>query len=119
MQIAIICEIKEKNPIGIIGKNKDNIGFITNSRELDEILDYIIDKDDINLLYNETISNDILIRNQNFNIKSETYFIGLNYILSEKWKILGLTEYEEENDFESDLQIIFNMLVEEALKYEN
>ena len=89
VQVAIICEVSSNQPIGIIGKDKHNIGFISDSNELNEILDYIIDKNVIELPYNENLNGNNLLRVQDFDIHSKQYFIALNYILPEKWKILG------------------------------
>ncbi len=112
MQIAVICELLTNKPVGIVGKDNDNIGFISNSNELNEILDYIIDKNDIELTYNENLNNNNLLRVERFNINSENYFIGLNYILPDKWKILGLTKCEEDMPFNDSLKNIFNVLME-------
>ena len=112
MQVAIICEVSSNQPVGIIGKDKHNIGFISDSNELNEILDYIIDKNVIELPYNENVNGNNLLRIQDFDIHSKQYFIALNYILPEKWKILGLTNYDEESIFEDDLQNIYNVLME-------
>ena len=115
MQVAIICETFINKPVGIIGKDDTNIGFICNSNELNEILDFIIDKNDIELTYSENLNGNTLLRSEKINVNSKNYFIGLNYVLPEKWKILGLTTYEENVSFEDDLKSIFDALMEEEL----
>ncbi len=119
MQIGIICEIGEvKKPVGIIAKSKLDIGFVSKDDGLKEVLDYIIDRNDISLPLQENLCDLTLSINKSFNIKDENYFLAVNYILPDKWRILDLTEYEDFKNFNEGLNLLFNKLIEEDSKYE-
>ncbi len=119
MQIGIICEIGEtKKPIGIISKIESDIGFVSKDDGLKEVLNYIIDRNDINLPLEENLNDLVLSINKSFNVKDENYFLAVNYILPNKWRILDLTEHEDFENFSDGLNLLFNKLIEEESKYE-
>lgn len=110
MYLAIICDSNVNKPIGVVGISKDQIGFLTNNDDLNNVLEYIVNKDDIFLSHYEIVNNNKILCLDKINIDHENYLIGINYILPYPWRIMGLTNVDNDEKFNDNIESFYNML---------
>jgi len=98
MNLAIICNVTSKEPLGVIGVDKDKklVGYMTNDNDLENILEIILDNNTIELPVKETIDNSEILRYEQLDCTNSYYLIALNYHLPYPYKMLGVTYAEGE-----------------------
>ena len=90
--IAIICDITNKKPVGVICVTpiSGEVSYTTENKELSEVLEIILDNK-VFLLVDEDISDARMIREEEVSYDDSYYLMGLNYSLPLPWRILGVT----------------------------
>lgn len=118
MYLAIICDSTENQPLGVIGINKNQIGFLTHDEDLNKVLEYIINQDDIFLSHYEIVNNNKILCLDKINISNENYLIGINYILPYPWRIMGLTNMDDDGKFNENIENFYNILNDKGVEHE-
>lgn len=116
MNLAIICNVISKKPIGVIGVDKDTktVGYITNNEELESVIEIILNNNTLELPVKETIKDNTILRYDNINCEHMYYLIAFNYHLPYPYKMLGVTYVE--GNLEDVLQESFEYM--EGIKNE-
>jgi TusA-related sulfurtransferase len=90
--IAIINDLETDNFLGVIGYTNDNIGFLSNNAELNEVLNVITDYDYLTIDIEEHLNNQTLILSKKVTLKDDMYIYGIMEYLPKKYYI---KEYRE------------------------
>jgi len=98
MNLAIICDINSKIPLGVIGVDKDKkiVGYMTNNTDLENIIEIILDNKELELPIKETINDNLILRYDKIDYGHSFYLIAFNYHLPYPYKMLGVTYAEGE-----------------------
>lgn len=110
MNLAIIVNITSKIPIGAIGVDKDKktVGYMTNNKELEDIIEIILDNKELELPVKETIYGNDILRYDKIDCNHSFYLIAFNYHLPYPYKILGVTYAD--GDLETLIQESFEYI---------
>lgn len=110
MNLAIICNINSKEPLGIIGVDKlsKSVGYMTNNEELETVIEIILNNNKLELPIKEIIDNNEILRYEMIDYNHSYYLIAFNYHLPYPYRILNLSYID--NDLELAIQENFNKL---------
>lgn len=110
MNLGIICDIISNKPTGVIGVDKETgtIGYITENKDLENVIEIILDSGKLDLPIREEINNNEILRHEKQTPKDSYYLIAFNYHLPYPWKILGIRYVE--GDIEQVIQESYNYL---------
>lgn len=96
MNLGIICELTSNKSIGVIAIEKETgtIGYATNDNDLDKVIEILLDNDELDLMIEEQLGQNTIIRKEKVNPKDDYYLLAFNYHLPYPWRILGVRYIE-------------------------
>lgn len=90
--LAVICDVRENKPVGVICScpHTGDIAYSSEESLLIETLDIILDNK-LFLLNEEKISNRSMIREEDIDNFDSYVLMAINYSLPFPWRMLGVT----------------------------
>jgi hypothetical protein len=96
MNLGVICNLVSNKPVGVIGVDKDKgaVGYITEIKELENVIETILDVGKLSLQVEEEVDGSKIMRVDEIGVKNSHYLVAFNYHLPFPWRILGLRYVE-------------------------